>query len=190
MSLSAISERNRPGHGRFQFARRHVLSTRLMPADCEQRIRACAASWPMWRPTPQHPVAGTVSRTGFCLTKAIKIRNSFQTEARGTFTPAEQGTRIDVTLGPSPLVLAVGLVWLLLVLWFLAAGFAEGMLELAATGFTPSLLPLGMLLVGVATFAIGRLLARGEDAFLLRFLMQELEADEVVQANTLSPETL
>jgi hypothetical protein len=151
-----------------------------MPADCEQRIRARAATWPLWRPTPEHPVAGTVSRTGFCLTKAIKIRNSFQTEARGTFTPAEHSTRIDVSLGPSPLVLVFGLVWLMVFVPFVAAEFAGGVPNLAATGFTEGLIPLAMLLAGAGIFVVGRLLARGEDAFLMQFLMQELEAEELL----------
>jgi hypothetical protein len=133
----------------------------------------------MWRPTPDHPVAGTVSRSGFCLTKAIKIRNSFQTEARGTFTRAEQSTRIDVSLGPSPLVLVFGLIWLVFFLPFVAADFADEVHELATAGLNSDLVPLGMLLAGAAIFAIGRLLACGEDAFLLRFLMRELEAEEL-----------
>ncbi len=159
------------------FAERHVLNTRLSPAECHTRLSARAATWPCWRPTPEHPVAGSVSSAGFTLTKAISYRNSLQTEARGTFVSTEHGTRINLTLGPSPVVLVFGLIWLLFVLGFLVTGFSGGF-PVADPGGLALAIPVGMLLVGVAITAVGSTLARGEGTFLLQFLQEALDADE------------
>jgi hypothetical protein len=161
-------------------AEHHVLSTRLTPAECEARLRARAASWPMWRPSAKHPVAGRVSSSGFSLTKAINYRNSFQTEARGTFSSFEHGTRIRLTLGPAPLVLVFGLVWILFAVGVLITGAASDFPVVVSNGFPPAVIPFAILAFGLALVGVGRLLARGEGAFLLQFLLTELEAEEVL----------
>jgi hypothetical protein len=120
-----------------------------------------------------------VSATGFSLTRARSGRNSFQTEARGTFIIVEQRTRIQVTLGPSPVVLIFVLIWLALVLAFLLGGLSGDFVIGATLGFSPVTIPIAMLLVGVAMVAIGRVVARDDARFLLRFLKDELEADEL-----------
>jgi len=160
-------------------AERHVLTTQLSASECEARLRARIAGWPQWRPTREHPVAGTVSPRGFSLTRAISGRNSFQTEARGTFTTLERGTRIEVTLGPSPVVLVFLLIWLALFLAFLIGGLQGDFVIGVGLGVPRAIIPIGILLIGVATIGLGRLSARGESAFLLRFLQTELQSNDL-----------
>ncbi len=163
-------------------AESHVLATKLSPSECEARLRARTAGWPLWRPTADHPVAGSVSRTCFSLTKAISGRNSFQTEARGTLTAEEHGTRIQVTLGPSPLVLVFVLLWLAFDAAFLIAGLQGEVVIGTGLGFPPVAIPVAMLVIGIAVVGLGRLSARRESTFLLRFLHDELQAEELPSA--------
>jgi hypothetical protein len=161
------------------FAEAHVLTTKLTPAECQARLKARLAPWPNWRPNPEHPVAGSVSPTGFELTKVISSRNSFQTVARGTFSNLDGGTQIRVTLGPSPLVAVFGVFFVLVAVGILVVALSSGSTN-ASVGSVPLVvIPLGMLIVGVLAATLGRFAARGESVFLLKFLRTELEAFEV-----------
>jgi hypothetical protein len=158
---------------------RCVLRTRLTPPECEARLRPCLAGWPMFRPTKEHQVSGSVSASGFALTKAIGFRNSFQTEARGTFLPERRGTRIPVTFGPSPLVWVFGLIWFLFVVALIAAAVPAWLSRQGPSNLVDVVIPVAVVLGGVLLFGVGRALARGEDVFLRRFLLETLEAEEV-----------
>ena len=90
---------------------RHTLTTRLSPAECRQRLeerRLPFLSLGWFTPARRRGgrvIQGRVSERGFSIRKVIYYRNSMQTEARGKFMPFGSETRIDPTLGPSPLVL-------------------------------------------------------------------------------------
>jgi hypothetical protein len=69
-------------------------------------------------------------------------------------------------------------VWLLLVFALAFGGLPAGFAVDPGARFPLEVIPLAMLVGGIALFGIGRLAARGEAAFLLRFLQDELEAQE------------
>ena len=150
-------------------ADRYIFSTKLSPEECRARLQARLAPWPNWRPNADQPVAGSVSPSGFSLTRAIGGRNSFQTVARGTFTNLGRNTQINLTLGVSPIVAVFGVIWIVVVVGILTVALTS-----ASAGAMVAI-PLGMLAVGVLAGVFGRFAARGEGLFLLRFLQTELD---------------
>jgi hypothetical protein len=155
---------------------RHILETSLAPTECLARLQARIGKWPYFRVNPERPVNGRVSASGFSLTKAVNGRNSFQTEARGAFVTVDGRTQIRVSLGPSPLVLALGVAWLA----FVGGAWLAALLRGGLGGGLLDVIPAFMLLIGVVIAGLGRWSARNEGAFLLRFLQTELEAHELL----------
>src|SRR6266581_4459699 len=94
------------------FAREtRVLTSSLSLEACRDRLRADAGS--LWNPFAAwgHPVRGRVTDRGFWIVKTIHYRNSFQTEARGRWTPEGSGTRIEVSFGMSRWVAVFMILW-------------------------------------------------------------------------------
>jgi len=102
--------------------------------------------WP--RRAPSRRFEGTVTETGFDVSRAITYRNSFLPRLKGTFVPDGPGCRISLTMGLHPGTLVFLVVW---------AGIAVlGGVAYAASAvtqggpFSAVLIPLGMLLFGWA----------------------------------------
>lgn len=170
-------------------AEHRVLQSRLTPDECAARLERQIA--PLFGYRTTLPVRGWAAPHGFSLTKAINYRNSFQTQARGRFEAAGEGTRIHVKLRLSPLVIGFMGIWCGGLAGVLLMFVAVGATMLAASGLqTPQTasdviavaMPVGILTVmlafGVGLLAFGRWMARDEADFLLRFLGDTLEAHE------------
>lgn len=66
--------------------------------------------------TKAHPFRGTVDADGFRLVRRVQWRNSFAPVAKGTLTPLDTGTQVDISLDLH------GAVFGFLVAWTLLAG--------------------------------------------------------------------
>jgi hypothetical protein len=166
-------------------AEQRTLETRLSPEACRDRLTPLVGSW--FAGWSKCPVRGSVHGDGFSITKTISYRNSFQTQASGTFGSSAAGTRIRVRLG-FPIVVAIFFTF-----WLVGVGalFAVSLLALIAdlpgSLSAPSLAgPAGFVLIlggmfafGVVLQTFGRWVARDEAEFLVRFLADTLEAHEV-----------
>jgi hypothetical protein len=161
------------------FARQtRVLRSPLDAAACRERLRAETGS--IWNPFAAfaHPVRGRITDRGFCITRSIRYRNSFQTEACGRWMAEGDGTRIELSLGMSRWVAAFMIAWLGLMLAFAAAwrwmGGPPGGSSPAPPWFVP-LIPLMMIAFAVLLVAFGRWLARHDARYLLEFLDRTLQ---------------
>src|SRR5688500_14962659 len=84
------------------FAReRHVLLTRLTPAECQERLRPRPAADHSWLARALvgslpagGPVKGRVKADGFALRKFAWYASGFPTVATGHYVPTSNGTRI------------------------------------------------------------------------------------------------
>jgi hypothetical protein len=110
---------------------------------------------------------------------AIQNRSSFQTEATGTFVRMEHGTHIRVTLGPNLLVVLLMLGWIGIPVSILASTLPAWLANPATSEPLGVVIPLTMAVGGIVVFAVGRRLATGEDASLLDFLQETLEAEQL-----------
>jgi hypothetical protein len=166
-------------------AEHRTLETRVSPDACRDRLTPLVGSWfSAWSTCP---VRGSVHNDGFSIAKTIHYRNSFQIQASGRFEQNATGTRIRVRLGFSLVVAAFFTFWMLGVSAFFAVSLLALIADLPRSLSTMGLAgPAGFVLVlggmlafGVVLQAFGRWLARDEADFLLRFLADTLEADEV-----------
>jgi hypothetical protein len=166
-------------------AEHRALETRFSPEECRLLLEPHVASgFAFWT---DRPVRGSARSGGFSLTKSISYRNSFQTQAAGKFVRTDAGTHIRVRLGLSRPVAALFTFWLLGLTAFAALGFLMLVADLPRSLNTANLSsPVrlvavvgGMLTFGVALQTFGRWLARDEADFLMRFLGETLEAQEL-----------
>ncbi|MBI1798785.1 MAG: hypothetical protein HYR73_03775 [Candidatus Eisenbacteria bacterium] len=162
------------------FAReRCVLTTRIVPESCRDRLRAETGS--IWNPFAawNHPVRGRVDGRGFWIVKSLHYRNSLQTEARGTWTPEGGGTRIEISFGMNRIGAVAMMAWLVIVVAFalawVAVPHAPSRLPPEGPAWVLEWLPAWMVVFGLALLGFGRWLSRHESAFLLAFLRRTLE---------------
>jgi len=153
---------------------RRELHSPLSLEACRDKLRAEIGS--AWNPFSgwSHAVRGSVSDKGFWIVKTKGYRNSFETEARGTWSAEGNGTRIELRLGVNRWARGIMIAWfgfvLLLWIWLLVA--ARPMAgELRGWHLGPGV----MLLLGALAVPFGRWLARNEGRFLLGFLRRTLE---------------
>jgi hypothetical protein len=169
-------------------AEHRTLETRLSPDACRDRLTPLVGSaFSVFSASSTCPVRGSVHGDGFSITKTIQYRNSFQTQASGTYEQRTTGTRIRVRLGFPVVVAAFFTFWMLgvgaffaLSLLALLANLPRSLTLATLASSAPIVLVLGgMLAFGVVLQAFGRWVARDEAEFLLRFLADVLEAHEV-----------
>lgn len=156
------------------------LATRLQPDDVAERLSA-AIDGP-FVPFGKRPVIGTASDRGAVLRKRLRGRNSFQSVLRARLLPDAGGTILECRLGMHPAVVVFTLFWLGAVVLIGGSIFVAGIADVMGSARSEipvaiALLgPPAMLAFGLVLFAVGRGMARGEDAFLTQFLIQTLEA--------------
>ena len=165
----------------------YLLTTPLSVEACRARLRARLHARPreqrgaVARGASADPLAGEVSTYAFALRKSIPYNNGFQTEARGQFRAVPGGTQVRVTLA-LPLLTRVSLmVGLLLLLVVALASLTVAAHGLRTTGHADWSGVLIAPFLGVSLLVFGsiyRLLARGDRAFLLRLLHEELAPQE------------
>lgn len=159
----------------FAIERREVLVSPLARESCEERLRAQTGS--IWNPFTwmSHPVRGSVNARGFWIVKALRYRNSAQTEARGVWHADGSGTRIEIEFGMRQrwlMAIVTGLFVVFCILWWLSPVTSRtSRLPLAIA----TSMPLIMLAIFVFAVAFGRWLARNESEFLLEFLRRTLD---------------
>lgn len=166
----------------------------LPPSECASRVddwiegnTIPGTRWSPWDElvTPQlsfnpgnRPLKGKANSAGFIVAKRLRYQNFAQTWASGTFTPAQGGTLVDVTLWIDPIIylaffaFPVGLLGIDILGWILGRGLV--------IDYPPAFLMFPVL-VGSMTL-LGRLLAWDDGPWLLQHLMQIFKADESAAA--------
>jgi hypothetical protein len=129
-------------------------------------------------------VVGQVTASTLRLRKRIRYNNSFQTRLTATMEPAGRGTLIRGKFALHPFTRVFLPIWFGGVLFFCAIAIVAlvshpgGSPQGNGNGWMFLLIPLGMLVFGLALVRFGRFLARDEQRFLTEFLRQTLDARE------------
>jgi hypothetical protein len=153
-----------------------VLRSPLTPEACRDHLRAETGS--IWNPFSgwSHPVRGRVSERGFWIVRSKRYRNSFEIEARGTWNPEGEGTRIELTLGVMRWTRWIMIAWLSFMTLFCIGWFA---VPAPRSGTMPAALaqifPVLILAFGLLIIRFGRWLSRDEPRQLIDFLSRTLE---------------
>jgi hypothetical protein len=182
----------------------HELVTHLRPAECEQRLLAQlttsigrpdlmlrvkgfdpkADRQPESTPT-KASVWGIVNDGTFTLHRDLHQLDAFKTIATGTLEPGPGGTRLCVTLQPSPAgVILLAAVPLFLLFWStlsLVLFLSPSMQQLlgAGGGLAMAVFSIFVLLGWFAlVYLVWRWLSIGQDHFFLEFLCATLDAQE------------
>lgn len=190
MSEVFTESKKPPARGRME------LFSPFPPAECIRRIsegmQIIENMLLRSRRMGDKPVIGTVNGHTVRLRKRIHYRNSFQTMLVASFSPHGSGSRISCELGMHTFVRVFMIVWLV------AAIGIGGPIAFAAlkawdmTGVGPKepadiLLPVGMPVFGVLLLLFGQHLARDENAFLLQFLEETVQAADAPHAELPPP---
>jgi hypothetical protein len=127
-------------------------------------------------------VCGWFYPTGFTLRKAIWYANPFQTVAAGRIRGGPQGTRVWLCLGMEETSAIFPALWL--VVWIVLTLIIAAQWRSAPESFTshPAWVSSVLFLFlawGYGFLVFARWLARDEGGFLLQFLREALEAEEV-----------
>lgn len=143
---------------------RRRLVTALSAQACTERLRARTVRWFAIRDWfslhDARPFQGSVSRRGFSLRiRHTMTRPSMTTEASGRLEPQSDGTVISIRFGLSVSDRAL---WIVMMLFFLAAGVSTGFLFFA--------------LFMVALVVVIRAIARDDDLVLYGRIASELQA--------------
>jgi hypothetical protein len=178
-----------------------MLLTSLTPEQCRERLRTRVApdtedvnlslsflpGESVWRmlhsngATSSAPsIRGFFYATGLHLRKTIRYGNPFQTTAAVKLIRTSAGTRVLVCLGmeeTSAVGLAICLGSCVVFTLFMIAGGRSS--PEAFSGPPIVFMCLGFLTFGYAMLVISRSLARDEGPFLLQFLRETLEAEEL-----------
>lgn len=149
---------------------RHVvLTTRLSPLECAERVKADLAPWWSFLVSDRQ-LSGRVSEERLAVRRFHGTRQRLPSEARGSFVPGGDGTRLELSIGwrrIDVVGVAIALPGALV-----AVAIAE-----AGQPAQPWLLGLVLLLV-LAAVVINRLVTVGDDEFLVQRLVTLLEARE------------
>jgi hypothetical protein len=157
------------------------LRTKLTAAACRERLARRVAPWLAFGPSPERPLKGRVSASGFALYHFRAYRHGFETEARGRFEMDAVGTRVRVRFGFKLQDRIFFVFWIAFTI-ALAAFFGR-LTRIAAGGHPPAWLdafPLAlavlMNLILLIAFLIVRRQSRGDPTFLAGLIREELEA--------------
>ncbi len=161
---------------------RVVLETSLSASECAERLRQskvsllAPSSW--FSLNRDRPVHGRVSAGGFALKRRHPMtREGLITQASGRYEDRLGTTLIHVRIGLSVFDRVFTILWL----GFVALSF----LVFSGSG-TASLqqrwmFPIFMVLIFALVYVLVRLIALNDDAFLYRFLLSGLEAQDVTE---------
>ena len=129
------------------------------------------------------PVLGHVTQTSVHLRKRITYRNSFQNMFSGAMRPDIGGTVITGNFSMNRFVMVTMAIWFCGVVGFggfisvtTTAGFLSSSGPRGGNDWLAVVIPVGMVIFGVALVGIGRHLARHEAQFITAFLTQTLDA--------------
>lgn len=156
------------------------LASPLSPTQCAQTLREAVDS--PWVFLGKKPVVGTVGEDNAVLRKRIKGRNSFQTLLKVKMSGRTDGTALSCKGGMSLAVAIFITLWLGVVLVIGGAVFLATVASLTGAGeseIPPAIglfVPPTLLVFGVLLLTIGRKMAKAEEAFLLAFVTQTLQA--------------
>ena len=171
-------------------AEHYTLVTTLSADECQARLQEQLVTWSFPRnlflPPVPGPIQGSVTTEGFAITKYTPLmRNTMRPQAWGQFVRESNGTRIALRIGSRPGRAVLMLAWLCLALFLATISVLAALSGRQEPSGAESavLLPLLLPIGGVFIFVIGRVLAQGEDVFLLAFLRETLEAEEVEQVD-------
>lgn len=159
--------------------RRHDLISPLSPDEVSRHLKATVAS--EWTFFSDKPFRGKVDERSFRIRKNIGYRNSFQTHLYGTLHVEGGQTRVKCTARMRTFVMVFMTVWFGLLFGISGPWFFEGASAALAgrlADVPPLLLaiPATMLVFGIALVFFGRWLARNEEAELLSFLEETIDA--------------
>ena len=150
-----------------------LLSPMLREALVARLRGAVDSEWNMFG---GKPAVGRVWDDRLRLRKRIGYRNSFQIILRAELEPQGRGTLLRCRLGPYPLVRIAHGFWMVVALLFAAMILPAALLGAGDITVMPVVVALVMPAFGAALWVFGRWLARGEDAWLLDWLRQEVGA--------------
>ena len=159
--------------------RRYELISSLSPDEVFQRLNAAVAS--EWSFFSDKPFRGTVDRQSFRIRPNIRYRNSFQTHLYGSLHAEGGQTRVRCTARMHTFVVFFMAIWFGLtisvggpIILYGVGAVLTGQLT-GVPSFT-SVIPPMMLLFGVALVLFCRWVARDEEAELIRFMEETIEA--------------
>jgi len=177
---------NRPGPLRRlvdPFAsQRVVLLTPLSTAECAERLNRskisllAPSSW--FSLNRDRPLHGRVSANGFALKRRHPMtRETLITQASGRFEDRLGSTLVHARLGLSAFNRLFTVLWLGVAATFFFLFRGSGRASFEETW----MLQLFPVVIFVAVYLLVRLIALDDDAFLYRFLMSTLEAEDVTE---------
>ncbi len=154
---------------------RHVvLTTRLSPIECAERVKADLAPWWSFFVSDRQ-LSGRAGEERLAVRRFRGSGQRLPSEARGRFVPGGDGTRLELSIGWRRIDVAG--VAIALPGALVAIALAE-----AGQPAQPWLLGFVMLLV-IAVVVINRLVTMGDDEFLVQRLVTLLEARESSEPN-------
>ncbi|NJD06063.1 MAG: hypothetical protein FIA97_06145 [Methylococcaceae bacterium] len=166
------------------------LLTPLTPAQCVERLTAVvdlerSGLFSGFGGSGVNPVIGEVTESTLRLRKRIGYRNSFQTLLTATLRPGAEGTVVSGDLGIHPVIRTFMFVWFAIVIVTGAPAYLGlfgpvicGPAMVEENAWIGLLIPPAMLVFGLVAVTLGRRLARQEAAFLMEFLIRNLDARE------------
>ena len=128
---------------------RFAIESPLAAAQVVCRLRDATESRRLFsgRPTlGEKTFIGSVTEGEFRITRAISYQNSFLPIVRGRIEQVGEGTRVEISMRLSPLVLAFMCFWLAFAALFFVGFLAASLSRHQLTGFV--LIPLGMFVFG------------------------------------------
>ena len=157
----------------FWRERRITLRSRLGQDQCVAALKQDMAGWPFGG---TDLVRGRVGRNKAVLTRRIAYGNSFRDLVTVHISSAGVGTRLDCVTAASLLARIFMAVWFgFLGFWWIAV-IAISLAQRSSLAALMALFPIPMLAFGVGLTAWGRRLSEKDEAVVLAYLRERLEA--------------
>lgn len=166
-----------------------TLRTRLAPEECFRRLEPLVIPWgsrmAMVWPSKEmlgRPLIGAVSSAGFELRRKIVYKNDLQTAASARFELAPDGTRMRVRLGARRWVLFFMSLWFsVITVLMLSVPYLCRAYPRSCHGdpwFAPA-----VPIFAACILVLGRWLSRDDAEFLISFLKEKLNAEEMPESD-------
>lgn len=149
--------------------RRVVLTTRLSPIECAERVKTDLAPWWAFF-SSERQLQGRASEERLAVRRYRGSGQRLPSEARGSFVPGGDGTRLELSIG-----------WRRIDVVGVAIALPGALGAIAIGEWGEPALPwiLGfVLLIVLVAIVTNRLVTMGDDAFLVQRLVTLLEARE------------
>lgn len=156
---------------------RIVLVSPLPIDDVRQRLHEAVGS--DWSFRVDQPVKGSVGKNSFRIRTSINYRNSFQTMLYGRMRAEGEQTRLECAARMSSFVIAFMIFWFGFLASFGVGPYLRAMISdnpMPEFDMLMVAMPSIMLVFGVALVWFGRWLARNEEAQLVKFLEETVDA--------------